>query len=72
MDVLYGRDLEDPAYEMLSRFPSVEHDFSFLVDKSVSFAKLINAIRGLSIPELRDIRLIDLYRGSSVPKLRWA
>ena len=70
LDVLYGRDLEDPAYEMLSRFPSVEHDFSFLVDKSVSFAKLINAIRGLSIPELRDIRLIDLYRGSSVPKAK--
>lgn len=68
LDGLYGRDLEDPAYEVLSRFPSVEHDFSFLVDKSVSFAKLINAIRGLGIPELRDIRLIDLYRGSSVPK----
>ncbi len=68
LDGLYGRDLKDPVYEVLSRFPAVEHDFSFLVDKSVSFAKLINAIRGLSIPELRDIRLIDLYRGSSVPK----
>lgn len=68
LDELYGRDLEDPVYEVLSRFPSVEHDFSILVDKSVSFAKLINAIQGLSIPELRDIRLIDLYRGSSVPK----
>ena len=68
LDELYGRDLQDPAYGVLSRFPSVEHDFSFLVDKSVSFAKLENAIRGLSIPELRDIRLIDLYRGSSVPK----
>ncbi|MDE2928172.1 MAG: phenylalanine--tRNA ligase subunit beta [Acidobacteriota bacterium] len=68
LDELYGRNLEDPAYQVLTRFPSVEHDFSFLVDKSVSFATLINAIRGLSIPELRDIRLIDLYRGSSVPK----
>ena len=68
LDGLYGRSLEDPAYEVLSRFPSVERDFSFLVDKSVSFVKLTNAIRGLSIPELRDIRLIDLYRGSSVPK----
>ncbi len=68
LDGLYGRDLEDPTYEVLSRFPSVEHDFSFLVDKNVSFAKLTDAIRGLGIPELRDIRLIDLYRGSSVPK----
>ncbi len=68
LEGLYGRDLEDPTYEVLSRFPSVEHDFSFLIDKSVSFAKLMNAIRGLGIPELRDIRLIDLYRGSSVPK----
>lgn len=68
LDGLYGLNLDDPTYEGLERFPSVEHDFSFLVDKSVSFARLINAIRGLSIPELRDIRLIDLYRGSSVPK----
>ena len=68
LDELYGRDLEDPAYEVLSRFPSVERDFSFLVDKSVSFARLVDAIRGLSILELRDIRLIDLYRGSSVPE----
>ena len=68
LDGLYGRDLDDPTYEVLERFPSVEQDFSFLVDKSVSFARLVDAIRGLGILELRDIRLIDLYRGSSVPK----
>ena len=66
LERLYSQDIVDPTYVALDRFPSVEHDFSFLVDKSVDYARLLGAIRSLAIPELRNVRLIDLYSGLGV------
>ncbi|HEU5411805.1 MAG TPA: phenylalanine--tRNA ligase subunit beta [Candidatus Acidoferrales bacterium] len=54
-------------YEQLPRFPSVERDFSLILDDRVTFAAIEQAIRALSISELRHVEPLDLFRGGQIP-----
>src|SRR5215467_2328326 len=54
-------------YRALPRFPAVERDFSLLIDDSVTFAQVSDAIRSANIPELAAIEAADLFRGKNVP-----
>lgn len=68
LDPLYAHPLAEPLYVGPPRFPAVESDLSFVVDKEVEFGRMIDAIQGLSIPELAGVQLIDLYQGAKLPK----
>ncbi len=68
LDPLYSDSLSEPQYTRLGKSPSVENDLSFVVDKKVEYGRILTAIKALSIPELRDIRLLDLYQGPELPK----
>ena len=70
LDSLYSHPLSEPRHTSLGKFPSVESDLSFVVDKKVEYGRMITAIKALNIPELRDIRLLDLYQGPELPKRR--
>ena len=50
----------------LPRFPSVERDFSLVLDDGASFAEVVETIIGLGIPELHSIEAADLFRGGQV------
>ena len=52
----------------LPRFPSVERDFSLVLDDGASFAEVVETISALGIPELHSIEAADLFRGGQVPK----
>ncbi|HKR29764.1 MAG TPA: phenylalanine--tRNA ligase subunit beta [Terriglobales bacterium] len=67
LDSLFAIPLRDPRYQRLSRFPTVERDFSLLVDDSVPYSRLREAIERLSIPEMISIDPRELFRGGSVP-----
>lgn len=54
-------------YTPLPRFPSVERDFSLVLDDGVPFAQVAAAIRALNIPELQSVEPADLFRGGHVP-----
>jgi phenylalanyl-tRNA synthetase beta chain len=54
-------------YQLLSRFPGVERDFSLILPDGTSFAAVMQAVRRLGINELVDIEAVDLFRGSQVP-----
>ena len=54
-------------FEQLPRFPSVERDFSVVLEGGVSFAKVAETIRALGISELRGIEALDLFRGGQIP-----
>ena len=54
-------------YEPLPRFPSVERDFSLILDDRITFAAIEQTIRALAIPELREIQPLDLFRGGQIP-----
>jgi phenylalanyl-tRNA synthetase beta chain len=54
-------------YKPLPRFPSVERDFSLILDDRVTFVAIEQTIRALAIPELREIQPLDLFRGGQIP-----
>ena len=68
LDRLFQIPLRQPRYERLSRYPSVERDFSLLLDNSINYARLHDAILALRIAELRSVEPHELFRGSGVPE----
>jgi phenylalanyl-tRNA synthetase beta chain len=54
-------------YRPLPKFPTVVRDLALLIDSSVTFAAIEDAIKLLGIPELVSIRLFDLYAGQELP-----
>jgi phenylalanyl-tRNA synthetase beta chain len=68
MEDVYSQRLEEPEYKTLPRFPSVERDLSFVLDRAISFSTIDVAVQALQIAELSDFRLIDLYQGSRLPQ----
>ena len=72
VDRLFAVPLREPRYQRLSRYPSVERDFSLLLDNSVSYGRLRSAIEGLRIPELESIEPRELFRGPGVPEGKYS
>ncbi len=68
LETLYCRPLPEPRYTSLNRFPAVERDVSFLLDRRVPFSRIQELVQSLGIAELRTLRLIDLYHGPGLPQ----
>lgn len=54
-------------FSPLPRYPAVERDFSLVLADGVSFARVVETIRALEIPEVQRIEAADLFRGGQVP-----
>jgi phenylalanyl-tRNA synthetase beta chain len=54
-------------YQPVSRYPGVFRDFSFLVDRKVPFASLMDFISNHPVPNLKRVELIDLYQSEQLP-----
>ncbi len=54
-------------YEPLPRFPSVERDFSLLLEDGIPFSEIADSIRSLGIAEISSIEAVDLFRGKNMP-----
>jgi len=67
LEPLYETPLLDPRYLRLGKFPSVERDLSFVVDKELEYSKIVSAVEEMEIPDLRGVRLLDLYQGPKLP-----
>jgi phenylalanyl-tRNA synthetase beta chain len=67
LDALFAIPLREPRYQHLSRFPAVEREFSLLLDDSVSYSRLREAVERLGIPEIISISPRELFRGGPVP-----
>jgi phenylalanyl-tRNA synthetase beta chain len=58
---------EARQYRPISRFPSVERDFSLVLSEGTAFAAVRQAITALAISEITSIEAVDLFRGKNVP-----
>ena len=67
LERLFQQSLRTPAYAPLSRYPSVERDFSFVFDDSVIYERIEQSIRDLRLSEMQTIALMEIFRGDSVP-----
>lgn len=68
LDLRALRPRAGPALAPLSRFPSVRRDLALIVDESVQFAEVRQAVAELALSSLRELRLFDVYRGQGVPE----
>jgi phenylalanyl-tRNA synthetase beta chain len=62
LDRLYQHPLRKPAAGEISRFQPVRRDFSLVLDQSVPWQKIDNALAALDIPELVDWRVREVFR----------
>jgi len=67
LEPLYQSPLVEPRYESLGKFPSVERDLSFVVDKEVEYSRMVSVVGELEIPDLHGVQLLDLYQGPKLP-----
>ena len=66
LDRLYRRELRQPRYQRISKFPTVERDFSFVFDDPVTFDRIKSAVEALGIAELQRFVPAEIYRGEKV------
>ncbi len=65
---LFRNYQSEEKYREFSRFPSIDRDISFLIDKNISYGKIESLIKGMKIDELTEIRLLDVYSGKGIPE----
>lgn len=66
LDRLYQRELREPHYEAIPRFPAVDRDFSFVFDDKVAFERMHAAVETLRIPELQHFEPMETFRGGKL------
>jgi phenylalanyl-tRNA synthetase beta chain len=59
-------------YSPVSKYQSVERDFSLVLNDGIAFAQISGAIRALGIDELISVEAVDVFRGGNVPAGQFA
>jgi phenylalanyl-tRNA synthetase beta chain len=62
LDRLYKLPLRKPVAREISRFQAVRRDFSLILDESIAWDRIDQALAGLQISELVDWRVREVYR----------
>lgn len=65
---LFEKQPHSFEYKPVVRFPSVSRDVSFIMDRSISYREIKNAVEKLSIPYLEKFDIYDRFSGASVPR----
>ena len=66
LDRLYQHALREPRYQRISKFPTVERDFSFIFDDAVTFERIQSAVEELGLKELQKFVPAEIFRGEKV------
>jgi phenylalanyl-tRNA synthetase beta chain len=66
LDRLYRLPLRQPMAREISRFQPVRRDFSLVLDESVAWEKIDQAVGGLRIPELVEWRAREVFRDAKL------
>jgi phenylalanyl-tRNA synthetase beta chain len=66
LDRLYNLPLRRPAARDISRFQPVRRDFSLVLDESIGWETIDQAVAALNIPELVDWRAREVFRDVKV------
>jgi phenylalanyl-tRNA synthetase beta chain len=66
LDRLYKLPLREPVARDISRFQPVRRDFSLVLDESVGWERIDQAIASLNIPELVEWRVREVFRDAKL------
>jgi phenylalanyl-tRNA synthetase beta chain len=72
LDRLYELPLRKPVARDISRFQPVRRDFSLVLDASVGWEKIDQAVAGLNIPELVEWRAREVFRDIKLGRREYA
>jgi phenylalanyl-tRNA synthetase beta chain len=64
---LLNSDGKVVQYSRLPKYPSVVRDLTLVVDRSVTFAELRDAVRDQQISDFKRVSLVGTYDGSNIP-----
>jgi phenylalanyl-tRNA synthetase beta chain len=64
---LLSLDRVESRYHHLPKFPTVVRDLAVVVETSVTWQAIEDAILGLGLPNLVDVHLFDIYQGKELP-----
>lgn len=59
-----------PAYEEISKFPSIRRDFAFVADREIPGSALVGEIRRTAGAILTDVSIFDVFESESLGKNR--
>jgi phenylalanyl-tRNA synthetase beta chain len=66
LDRLYKLPLRKPIAQEISRFQPVRRDFSLVLDRSIGWEKIDQALAGLRIPELVEWRAREVFHDAKL------
>ncbi len=66
LDRLYNLPLRKPAAREISRFQPVRRDFSLILDQSIEWEKIDQALAALQIPELVEWRVREVFHDAKL------
>jgi phenylalanyl-tRNA synthetase beta chain len=66
LDRLYQRELREPHYKPIPRFPAVSRDFSFVFADKIGFEQMRSAVERLGIAELQSFTPAEIFRGGKL------
>ena len=66
LDRLYKLPLREPVAREISRFQPVRRDFSLVLDESIAWEKIDQAVASLRIPELVEWRAREVFRDAKL------
>ena len=72
LDRLYKLALREPVAREISRFQQVRRDFSLVLDESIAWEKIDQAVAGLRIPELVEWRAREVFHDAKLGKGEYA
>jgi phenylalanyl-tRNA synthetase beta chain len=72
LDRLYKLALREPVAREISRFQPVRRDFSLVLDESIPWEKIDQAVAGLRLPELVEWRAREVFRDAKLGKGEYA
>ena len=56
------------AYKESLKFPSIEKDLSFILNKDIEVIDIINTIKHTANKTLQDVKVFDVYQGEKIDK----
>jgi len=68
LDRLYTLPLRSPVARDVSRFQPVRRDFSLVLDETIAWERIDQALAGLRIPELAEWRVREVFRDAKLGK----
>jgi phenylalanyl-tRNA synthetase beta chain len=68
LDRLYKLPLRKPAARDISRFQPVRRDFSLILEESIAWERIDQALAALQIPELVEWRVREVFRDAKLGK----